>query len=49
ADVHYVVTEHGVADLFGKPIRHRVREMIKIAHPKFHDELEAYAKKHNYI
>jgi 4-hydroxybutyrate CoA-transferase len=49
ADVHYVATEHGVADLFGKPIRHRVREMIKIAHPKFHDELEAYAKKHNYI
>lgn len=49
ADVHYVVTEYGVADLFGKSIRERVKSLIKIAHPKFREELEAYAKKNNYL
>ncbi len=49
ADVHYVVTEFGVADLFGKTLRQRVYELIQIAHPKFRDELRFYAKKNNYI
>jgi acetyl-CoA hydrolase len=49
ADVHYVVTENGVADLFGKSIRERVTELIRVAHPKFREELAAYAKKQNYI
>ncbi len=49
ADVHYVVTEFGVANLFGKSIRERVQALIKIAHPKFRDELAAYAKSNNYI
>ncbi|MCE1188146.1 MAG: 4-hydroxybutyrate CoA-transferase, partial [Ignavibacteria bacterium] len=49
ADVHYVVTEYGVADLFGKSIRERVKAMVGIAHPKFREELEAYAKKNNYL
>ena len=49
ADVHYVVTEYGVAQLFGKSIRQRVRELINIAHPKFRDELQKYAKENKYI
>ncbi len=49
ADVHYVVTEYGVAQLFGKTIRQRATELINIAHPKFRDELTAYAKKNNYL
>jgi 4-hydroxybutyrate CoA-transferase len=48
-DVHYVVTEYGVASLFGKTVRQRVDELIHIAHPKFRDELRQYAKKVNYI
>ncbi len=49
ADVHYVVTEYGVASLFGKTVRQRVNELIHIAHPNFRDELRAYARKVNYI
>lgn len=48
-DVHYVVTEFGIADLAGKHVRERVNAMIKIAHPNFHDELEKYAKDNNMI
>lgn len=43
-DVHYVVTEYGVANLFGKSIQERVNSLIKIAHPKFRDELTEFAK-----
>lgn len=42
-DVHYVVTEYGVANLFGKSIQERVKALIKIAHPKFRDELTKFA------
>jgi len=49
ADVHYVVTEYGVASLFGKTVRQRVNELIHIAHPKFRDELRAYAREVKYI
>jgi 4-hydroxybutyrate CoA-transferase len=45
ADVHYVVTEFGVADLFGKTLRERAKALIGIAHPKFQDELEAGARR----
>lgn len=38
-DVHYVVTEQGVAYLHGKTLRQRAEAMIQIAHPKFRDEL----------
>ena len=44
ADVHYVVTEHGVAHLFGKNLRERAEALIAIAAPQFRDELEAQAK-----
>ncbi len=49
ADIHYVVTEWGVAYLHGKTIRDRVLELILIAHPKFRQELLVEAKKLNYI
>jgi len=42
-DVHYVVTEFGVADLFGKTVRQRAHELIEIAHPDFRSELEQHA------
>ena len=44
-DVHYVVTEYGVAYLHGRNIRQRAEALIQIAHPKFRDELTAYARK----
>jgi acyl-CoA hydrolase len=47
ADVHYVVTEHGVARLFGKSLRERARELIAVAHPDFRDELKAAARRRN--
>jgi acyl-CoA hydrolase/RimJ/RimL family protein N-acetyltransferase len=39
ADVHFVVTEYGVAQLHGKTVRERTLALIHIAHPKFRDEL----------
>ncbi|NUM79507.1 acetyl-CoA hydrolase/transferase family protein, partial [bacterium] len=48
-DVHYVVTEFGAVDLFGKSIRERTRALISIADPKFREQLEAAAKKMNYL
>ena len=47
--VHYVVTEFGVADLYGKSVRQRVRELIHIAHPDFRSDLESQAKQLNWI
>lgn len=40
ADVHYVVTEYGVAHLFGKNLKERAKALIAIAHPKFREDLE---------
>jgi len=48
-DVHYVVSEWGIAYLYGKSIRERVLQMINIAHPDFREELLEQAKKWNYI
>lgn len=47
-DVHYVVTEYGVADLWGQTIRERARQLINIAHPNFREELSrvAYERYH---
>jgi acyl-CoA hydrolase len=39
ADVHYVVTEYGVAYLHGKNIRQRAEALIGIAAPQFREEL----------
>lgn len=38
-DVHYIVTEYGVADLKGKTLKDRARALINIAHPNFREEL----------
>ena len=43
ADVHYIITEYGIADMFGKSVRERVKALIEIAHPNFREELERYA------
>lgn len=48
-DVHYVVTEYGVASLHGRSIRERARALIGIAHPNFREELEAYAVESHWI
>ena len=48
-DVHYVVTEYGVAYLHGKSIRERVLSLINIAHPKFRKGLIQAAKTQKYI
>ena len=47
--VHYVVTEYGVADLYGKTIRQRAQALINVAAPQFRDELKRAAKELNYI
>ena len=48
-DVHYVVTEYGVASLHGKTVRQRAQALINIAHPQFRDELTCVAKKLEYL
>lgn len=40
AHVHYVVTEHGVAYLFGKNLLQRAKELLRIAHPLHQERLE---------
>ena len=48
-DIHYVVTEYGIAYLHGKNIRERAMELISIAHPKFRAWLIEEAKRFNLI
>ncbi|MBK9516829.1 MAG: acetyl-CoA hydrolase/transferase family protein [Anaeromyxobacter sp.] len=45
AHVHFVVTEHGIADLWGKNLRQRAAALIAIAHPAHRDALAAEAKR----
>lgn len=40
ADVHYVVTEYGVAQLYGRTLRERMQALIAIAHPAFRESLQ---------
>ena len=40
AHVHYVATEYGVVNLFGKSLKQRAKALISIAHPNFRDQLE---------
>jgi acyl-CoA hydrolase len=49
ADVHWVVTEHGVVNLFGKNLRERALALIGIAHPAFRGELEAAARERKLV
>jgi len=48
-DVHYVVTEYGIAYLHGKNMRERAMELIAVAHPKFRPWLLREAKDRNLI
>lgn len=43
AHAHYIVTEHGIASLFGKSIRQRAHALINIAHPDHREKLEKEA------
>jgi len=47
--VHYIVTEYGIAELYGKTIRERAQALIKVAHPKFRGQLRREAKEYHYI
>ncbi len=51
AHAHYIVTEYGVANLFGKSIRERAKMLINIAHPDHRERLakEAYELWHVHI
>ncbi|MGD0611705.1 MAG: acetyl-CoA hydrolase/transferase C-terminal domain-containing protein [Anaerolineales bacterium] len=42
--VHFIVTEYGVADLYGKSVRQRVKALVNIAHPDFRADLEKQAR-----
>jgi len=49
ADVHYVVTEYGIAYLHGKTIRQRAEALIQVAHPKFRNELYNYCEEQRWF
>ncbi|NMC11607.1 MAG: acetyl-CoA hydrolase/transferase family protein [Chloroflexi bacterium] len=47
--VRYVVTEYGIADLYGKTIKQRALSLINIAAPQFREELTRQAKEMHYL
>jgi len=47
--VRFVVTEHGMADLYGKTIRQRAQALINVAHPQFREDLAKQAKELHYL
>ncbi len=49
AHVHYIVTEYGVAEMFGRNLRQRARQLISIAHPDHREELEKQAYEHLHL
>jgi GNAT superfamily N-acetyltransferase len=49
SDVHYVITEFGIAYLFGKSIRERAVALIEVAHPKFRAALFEQAQQLGYL
>ena len=48
-DVHYVVTEYGIATLRGKSIRERALELIQVAHPDFREQLLREVREHYWV
>lgn len=48
-DVHYVVTEWGIAYLHGKSIRERALELIQVAHPDFRNDLLDFVRSKHYV
>lgn len=49
AHVHYIVTEHGVVNLYAKSLRERAKLLISIAHPEHREMLEQQAKRLNLV
>ena len=49
ADVHYVATEYGVANLHGRSLRERAQALIECAHPDFREGLQAAARERNLL
>jgi acyl-CoA hydrolase/GNAT superfamily N-acetyltransferase len=49
SDVHYVITEYGIAYLFGKSIRERALALIEVAHPRWREMLLTSAKQLGYV
>lgn len=49
ADVHFIITEWGIASLRGRTIQERVQELIQIAHPDFREELLEDARQHHLL
>jgi acetyl-CoA hydrolase len=47
--VRYIVTEYGVADVYGKSIRKRAEALIGIAHPDFRDDMKREATELRYL
>jgi 4-hydroxybutyrate CoA-transferase len=47
--VRYIVTEYGVADLYGRTIHQRAQQLIKISHPDFRTTLEKQAQELHYL
>ena len=48
-DIHYVVTEYGVASLHGKSLRERAEELIAVAHPAMREELQCFARQQGWL
>ncbi|TPV54326.1 GNAT family N-acetyltransferase [Aestuariibacter sp. GS-14] len=48
-NVHYIVTEYGIASLRGKSIRERALELIRVAHPKFRAKLLAEVRQNYWV
>ena len=49
SDVHYLVTEHGIASLRGRTIQERVQELIQVADPDFREDLLREARQHHLL
>jgi acetyl-CoA hydrolase len=49
ADVHYVATEYGVANLHGRSLRERAKALIDCAHPSFREGLQVAARARNLL
>ncbi len=48
-DVHFVATEYGIADLYGRSIRERAMALVDIAHPNFREELAEAAEREYHV
>ncbi len=49
SDVHYLVTEQGIAGLRGRTIQERVQELIQVAHPDYRESLIKEAREHHLL